>query len=324
MPENNILKIINITKFYGYGLLGLKKFKAVDDVSFTLNLSSPSIFVLAGETGSGKTTLLRIIMGIIQPDSGQVIYRGFNVHKIRGKISKQFRREVQPVFQDPYEAFNPLRKVESYLFNVGTKLLGMEKKEIEEEIDKVLRYVGLSLDKIKGKYPKELSGGELQRVSLARALLVRPKLLLADEPVSMIDASLRVNILNILKSIKQDYGTTIIYVTHDLSTAYYIGDEIGIMYRGSLIEIGSIKEVYSNPLHPYTQQLFDSLLEPDPYIEKKVKIPQIVVTELREFLAIGCKYYYRCPYATNQCKEKPPPMIVIGKSAVKCWLYSKK
>lgn len=324
MQENKSLSINRVSKYYGYGLLGLKKFKAVDNVSFSLDLTTPSIFVLAGETGSGKTTLLRMILAMVKPDEGDIQYKGYNIHRIRGNLVKWYRKEVQPVFQDPYEAFNPLRRVDSYLYDVVIKFIGISDRDlIIEEVDKMLNYVGLNLERVKGKYPHEFSGGELQRISIARALLAKPNLLLADEPVSMIDVSLRVGILNLLRRVKEDFKTSIIYVTHDLSTAYYVGDRIGIMFRGVMVELGPIDKVYNEPLHPYTKQLLNSLLEPDPEIEARITPPKLTSLELKEFLATGCKYSSRCPYMKNICVSQQPPSVSIDSNrVVKCWLYA--
>ncbi|MEM0026947.1 MAG: ABC transporter ATP-binding protein [Ignisphaera sp.] len=322
MAEDNMLIIENVTKLYGYGLLGLRKFKALDSISINIDLRKPSIVVIAGETGSGKTTLLRIIMGMTKPDSGRVLYRGYDVHRLKRYLVKWYRKEVQPVFQDPYEAFNPLRKIDSYFFDTARNLLGLkDRDEIENRIDKVLRHVGLSLDRILGKYPHEFSGGELQRISIARALLTNPKIILADEPVSMLDATLRIGVLNILKNLKEEMNMNIIYVTHDLATAYYIGDYISIMYRGTLIEFGPITKVYHEPKHPYTQALLDSILDPDPATREKVPMIKPSALEVKEFLITGCRYANRCPYAKDICWSKLPPFIKIDDVNVRCWRY---
>ena len=213
--EREALEIVNVTKLYGYGLLGLSKFRALDRVTFTVRLNPPRIFVLAGETGSGKSTLLRIILGMERPDEGNVLYKGYDVHRLPRKLRQWYRREVQAVFQDPYETFNPLRRVDSYLYDTARNFLGInDKRKLDEVVEKTLRFAGLSLEKVRGKYPHEFSGGELQRISIVRALIANPKLLLADEPVSMLDASLRINVLNLLKDIESKLGITIISVSY--------------------------------------------------------------------------------------------------------------
>jgi peptide/nickel transport system ATP-binding protein len=320
---NYLLYVDRVTKFFGYGLLGLRKFKALDEVSLFLPLQEPRLFVLIGETGSGKTTLLRIILRMIEPDMGSVYYKSKNVFKLRSSEVKWYRREVQAIFQDPYETFNPLRTIDSYLFDASKYLLSIGKKEAEALVDETLRFVGLSLDRVKGKRIREFSGGELQRISIARAILTRPSLLLADEPVSMLDASLRVNILNIFKDVRDKLKTSVIYVTHDLATAYYVGDEMAVLYRGVLVESGSIEYVYNDPLHPYTQLLLNSILEPDINIKDRVKPIKLSSIEIKEFLTPGCKFANRCPYVTPKCNKEAPPLIrVDGKRAVRCWLYT--
>ena len=320
--EREALEIVNVTKLYGYGLLGLSKFRALDRVTFTVRLNPPRIFVLAGETGSGKSTLLRIILGMERPDEGNVLYKGYDVHRLPRKLRQWYRREVQAVFQDPYETFNPLRRVDSYLYDTARNFLGInDKRKLDEVVEKTLRFAGLSLEKVRGKYPHEFSGGELQRISIVRALIANPKLLLADEPVSMLDASLRINVLNLLKDIESKLGITIIYVTHDLATAYYVGDEIGVLYRGTLVEYGSIEKVYTEPLHPYTKLLLDSLLEPDPDIKKRVRPIKLSAMEIKEFLIAGCRFANRCPYAEERCWRELPPQVRIGDRYVRCWRY---
>ena len=324
-PRDETLRVEEVTKLYGYGLLGLRKFRALDSVSFTMRLEPPRIFVLAGETGSGKSTLLRIILGMEKPDMGRVLYRGVDIHRMPRHLQKWFRREVQAIFQDPYETFNPLRRVDSYLFDTARRLLGIrDRRRAEEEVEKALEFAGLTLDKVRGKYPHEFSGGELQRISIVRALIARPRLLLADEPVSMLDASLRVNVLNMLKEIETKLGISVIYVTHDLATAYYVGDEIGVLYRGTLVEYGPIEKVFSDPLHPYTKLLLDSLLEPDPGVRERVRPVKLSAMELREYLIEGCRFANRCPYAEEGCWKRLPPMVEVDGRFVRCWRYAKE
>uniref|UniRef100_A0A7C5TFM2 ABC transporter ATP-binding protein n=1 Tax=Ignisphaera aggregans TaxID=334771 RepID=A0A7C5TFM2_9CREN len=322
--NNYLLYVDKVTKLFGYGLLGLRKFKALDEVTISLPSQEPKLFVLIGETGSGKTTLLRIILRMIAPDMGSVYYKGKNVFDMKSSDVKWYRKEVQAIFQDPYETFSPLRTIDSYLFDVSKYLLSINRKEAETLIDETLRFVGLSLDRVKGKRIREFSGGELQRISIARAILSKPGLLLADEPVSMLDASLRVNILNIFKEIKEKLKLSIIYVTHDLVTAYYVGDEMGVLYRGVLVESGPMEHIYKDPLHPYTQLLMNSILEPDIDIKNRIKPVKLSSIEIKEFLAPGCRFASRCPYAMPKCaKEVPPSIIVDGKRIVRCWLHVK-
>lgn len=318
-----LLLVENVSKFYGYGYLGRTKFPAVDNVSFELE-DRPSIFTIAGESGSGKTTLARIILGIVEPSVGRVLYRGRDVHKLKSKDRKWFLREVQAVFQDPYDTFNPLKKVDTYLYETAKNLLGLERDEAEQYIDEILRSVGLSLREVKGKYPDELSGGQLQRVSIARALIPRPRLIVADEPVSMVDASIRMNILNMFKDLKERSNISFIYITHDLATAYYISNYIMIMFRGQIAEIGPADKVLEEKYHPYTRALISAIpsyWEKHKWQSMEFRAPGI---ELKEYIASGCKYATMCPFRKDICTRKRPPMFNVNGVRVACWLYKEE
>jgi len=318
----NLLELRNVTKIFRYGMFGFR-FRAVDRVNLTLK-DKPLILTIAGESGSGKSTLAKIILGIHTPEEGEALYRGRNIHKLRKDELRWFRKEVQAVFQDPYASFNPLKKVYSYLYETVRNIVGIrDRREADKYIDEILRSVGLSLEKVKDKYPSEFSGGELQRVAIARALLTRPRLIIADEPVSMLDASLRVNILNVFRRIREEMGTSFIYITHDLATAYYISDLIAIMYRGTVVERGPIEKVLTKPRHPYTQILLESIPEPEPRKRSEwLKPIRLSGIEEKEFIARGCKFASRCPYATERCFEQEPPEVTVEDVVVKCWLYA--
>lgn len=320
--EPMLLEVRGVVKFFRYGLFGFR-FRAVDNVSLSM-VDKPLILTLAGESGSGKTTLARMILGIYTPDSGEILYRGRDINRLGNNEIKWFRKEVQAVFQDPYASFNPYRRVYTYFRSTAEYLLGLKGSDIDLYIDEILQHVGLRLSDIRDKYPHEFSGGELQRLSIARALLTKPRLIVADEPVSMLDASLRVNIVNMFKEFKEKLGVSFIYVTHDLSTAYYISDLIAIMYRGAIVEQGPVERVLSEPLHPYTQTLLSSIPKPDPHA-REVYLSEIRLSseaEEKEFILKGCKYASRCPFAMEICwKERPPEFIVGQGRGVACWLY---
>lgn len=318
-----LLEARNVTMVFRIGgLIFGSKLTAVDNVTLTLEEDEAKVVSLVGESGSGKTTLSRILLGLIKPTRGTVFYRGNDLFKLKGSRLMEFRKEVQPIFQNPFEAFNILKKVDRYL--MGTALnygIAEDEREAEKKVDEALHIVGLSLEEVKGKYPHEFSGGELQRVSIARALITDPKVLIADEPVSMIDASLRMEVINILLDLKRERKMSILYITHDLATAYYVSDEIAVMYRGSIIEYGSAGEVLTKPLHPYTKILLECLPKPDPKNRWKEEI-KLSGLEVKEFEALGCKFANRCPHATNQCFQERPPTINIGGRLVACRLFT--
>jgi ABC-type oligopeptide transport system ATPase subunit len=266
----DLLAVDRVTKSYAFGgLFGRGAFNAVDDVSFTLETARPEIFTIVGESGSGKTTLARMVLDLIAPTAGAIRFRGTNLSTFRGAgARKDFMRHVQPIFQNPFEAFNPLKRVDRYLFMTARRFADARTTAaIEAYTDAALQKVGLSLAEVKGRFPHELSGGQLQRTAIARALIPGPALIVADEPVSMVDASLRISIVNLFKTLRDDLRVSIIYITHDLATAYYISDRIIIMQKGKAVEGGDARTVLAAPKHPYSQLLRDSVLSIDGAIE---------------------------------------------------------
>jgi len=259
---SSLLEVANVSKrFQMGGILGRQEVRAVDQVSFAIAADKPEIFTIIGESGSGKTTLARMILGLERPSEGSILFRGEPVHHERRADRLKFMANVQPVFQNPFEAFNPLKRVDRYLQSTAPRFLGShDKAAIDAAMDGALQKVGLSLAEIGGRFPHELSGGQLQRVAIARALIPNPPLLIADEPVSMVDASLRMAIVNLLKSLRDDLGVSVIYITHDLATAYYISDRLIIMQKGRVVEMGPARTVLDRPEHPYSQLLKASVL----------------------------------------------------------------
>ncbi len=292
------------------------KLVAVDDVNFHVN--KDEIFTLAGESGCGKSTVSKMLLGFLEPNEGKVYYKGEDISNLKKwKDKKGFMKEVQSIFQNPFETFNPLRKVDSYLYDTQ-KHYGMNHKG--RVVEESLEAVGLDISEVKGRYPNEFSGGQLQRISIARALITRPSLLVADEPVSMVDASLRMSIVNLFKELRDKRHVSVLYITHDLATAYYVSDRIGIMFRGNIIEMGDVEDVLMNPKHPYTQMLKESIPEADP---KKKWTERISIKELEteEYMRKGCKFAGRCPYVMEKCKDNMPEEISVENRMVRCWLY---
>jgi len=326
MVDGNLFDVQRVSVvFHIGGLLGGVKLVAVNDVSFTLSRENAEIFTIAGESGSGKTTLSRLLLGDLHPTTGKVFFEGRDLTEFRSRTElKAFIKKVQPVFQNPFETFNPLRRVEAYLFDTAFNFgVAHTMKEATMVVDHALQQVGLSLVEVSKRYPHELSGGQIQRISIARALIPRPRVILADEPVSMVDASLRMEIVNLFRKLRDEDKVSVIYITHDLATAYYISDRIAIMLRGNIVEAGPVEEVLVTPMHPYSQLLKESVPEPEPEDKDAwAKHISLGVTEVKEYNQLGCKFAGRCPHVMDICHQVDPPDIQIGQRIVKCYLYT--
>jgi ABC-type glutathione transport system ATPase component len=261
-----LLEVDGVTRVYSSGgLLARRRVVAVDGVDLRLDEGKPEIVTVIGESGSGKTTLARMILNMVSPTAGAIRFRGTDLRQVRGTAARlAFMRQVQPIFQNPFEAFNPMKRVDRYLFATARHMAGLTAPaDIEAAADRALRDVGLSLAEVRRRYPHELSGGQLQRVAIARALVSRPALLVADEPVSMIDASLRASIVSLLRGLCVRTGVSIIYITHDLATAYSVSDRILIMRLGKVVESGPARAVLDDPQHEYSRLLKSSVLSPE-------------------------------------------------------------
>jgi peptide/nickel transport system ATP-binding protein len=328
MNANSTGKLLDVqhvmVSFHIGSILGGTRLVAVNDISFSLDSDRPEIFTLAGESGSGKTTLARLLLHDLDPTTGKVLFEGRDLATIKArKDAMGFMKKVQPVFQNPFETFSPLRHVEEYLYDTAVNF-GMARRRGDAALiaDEALRQVGLSLEEVSKRYPHELSGGQIQRVSVARALIPHPRLILADEPVSMVDASLRMAIVNVFRKLRDEQQVSVIYITHDLATAYYISDRIAIMLRGFIVEAGPVEMVLDRPLHPYTQLLKESIPQPVPEQGSAWATHiDLGTTEVKEYGRIGCKFAGRCPHVMDICRQADPPDVQADGRTVKCYLY---
>jgi ABC-type oligopeptide transport system ATPase subunit len=284
-----LLEVDRVGKTYTMGgLLSRHRIRAVDQVSFTLEAGRPEIFTIIGESGSGKSTVARMILNAVPPSDGAIRFAGTELTAIRSRRDRlAFMKRVQPIFQNPFEAFNPLKRVDRYLFITARRFnAAADAGEVEAQADGALKKVGLSLAEVKGRFPHELSGGQLQRIAVARALISGPSLIVADEPVSMVDASLRTSIVNLFMALRDDLKVSIIYITHDLATAYYISDRIIIMQKGRVVESGAARAVLSNPQHPYSILLKNAVLSPEAAGSSDILAsPDLLLQEEEEALA---------------------------------------
>jgi peptide/nickel transport system ATP-binding protein len=282
---------------------------AVDDVSFTLRPGT--ITALVGESGSGKSTVARLLARLYAPTAGSVIYRGKDVARDRSRRSVlRYRSQVQMIFQDPFGSLNPVKTIRHHLER-PLRIHGIvERDEIENQVHELLRTVGLvPPGHVADKYPHELSGGQRQRVAIARTLAVEPVVLLADEPTSMLDVSIRIGILNLMLKLKEERDIAFLYVTHDLASARYLADDILVMYAGQIVEQGPIERVLADPLHPYTRLLLSAAADPEAGVETKR-------IEVRKGLASaavdppdGCRFVGRCPLAIDVCSRVTPALV---------------
>ena len=317
---SEILKVENLKKYFvKKSLFSSKKsvVKAADDISFSVEKGE--VFALAAESGSGKSPIASLIMKAIEADSGKIIFDGEEIKNDSKSLAK-IRMKCQMVHQDPYDSINPRMKIYD-IISEPLEIHGVgNKAERQSRVLDTLREVRLEpAEDIAKKYPHMLSGGQRQRIVLARALVLKPKVIIADEPVSMLDVSIRAEVLELMKDLQEKHDITFIYITHDLATARHFGTRIAILYLGKIVEIGPIDEVLLHPKHPYTQALIDALSIPDPenlHKEKKIRINEPLDIDVYE----GCRFRARCPYAIEKCIEEPPLEIKGGERKVACFV----
>jgi peptide/nickel transport system ATP-binding protein len=321
-----LLEVQSVGKVFRQGILKKQELVALEDFSLTVESDRPSITTIAGESGSGKTTLASLVLGLLAPSSGQVLYKGKNVWEMTKEEWVTYRRDVQAIFQDPFEVYNPFYKVDHVLEMVVRNFhLAKEKADARRIISDALELLGLKPEDVLGKYPHQLSGGQRQRIMVARAFLSHPKLIVADEPVSMVDASLRALILENMLRLKNEFGISFLYITHDLSTAFQVSDNIYILYLGRVAEHGDVTKIIPDPQHPYTQLLVGSVpkADPDAYWEGRVELP--LEDEIRRQSREQCLFAPRCPFVLPRCRQSRPPSYVVGPERyAACFLHEDK
>ncbi|NJE26777.1 ABC transporter ATP-binding protein [Thermococcus sp. MV5] len=320
-----VLEVKHLKKYFPVkGLFFTKGYvKAVDDISF--EIYKGETFGLVGESGCGKTTTGRTILRLIEPTSGEIIFKGKNVTELKGEELKQFRKDAQIMFQDPYSSLNPRQTVFEIIME-PVRFHGIHVDDPEEFVVKLLESVGLNETHLY-RYPHEFSGGQRQRIALARLLALKPEFIVLDEPTSALDVSVQANILNMLKDLQYDFGFTYLFISHDLGVVKYMSHRMGVMYLGKLVEVGPAERIFENPLHPYTQFLLSAIPVPDPELAEELKAKrQKISGEPPSPInpPSGCRFHPRCPYAKSICKTDEPPLVEVEKDHyVACWLYSK-
>ena len=317
---DEILRIEHLSKFFiKKGIFSKKTItvKAVDDISFSLKKGE--VFVLAGESGSGKSTIAKLILKSIHADSGKILFENQEIKNDKKSLEK-IRMNCQMIQQDPYDSVNPRMNISDIISEpLEIHKIG-SKEDRRNRVVEVLHEVKLEpAEEMLKKYPHMLSGGQRQRVVLARALALRPKIILADEPVSMLDVSIRAEMLELMQELQRKYQISFIYITHDLATARYFGQKIGILYLGKIVEMGLIDDVLLKPKHPYTQALMDAISEPDPENlnrNKKIRINEPLDIDVY----LGCRFRARCPYAIEKCKTEPNLENIENEHLVSCYV----
>jgi oligopeptide/dipeptide ABC transporter ATP-binding protein len=322
--DGPLLELKDVTKVFQSGIRRSEANTtvALRNVSLSVPGDRATAIAVAGESGSGKTTMARLLLGFIRPTSGRILYDGVDVAHMSREQHRRYRREVQPIFQDPFEVYNPFYRADHVLTtplrNFG---LAPDGNEARRRIEEALEMVGLRPRETLGRYPHELSGGQRQRIMVARALLLRPRIIMADEPVSMVDASLRATILDELRKLTTEFGISLVYITHDLTTAYQVCDDIIVLYQGSVVEAGSVERVILDPQHPYTRLLVSSIPLPDrsrQWGADEVPVPEASAGRSTQ----GCRFAPRCPYAMEECWSQVPPLFRIDdERAAACFLH---
>ncbi|MEB2266051.1 ATP-binding cassette domain-containing protein [Priestia megaterium] len=322
MATKHLLEVKQLSKYFS--ITNKQVLKAVDGVSF--HISKGETFGLVGESGCGKSTAGRTIIGLYNRTSGEVLYKGKNVHELSEKEKFAFHRNMQMIFQDPYASLNPRSTVKEIISEpMEVHGLYSNKKEMLNRVYELLEDVGLNRDHA-NRYPHEFSGGQRQRIGIARALALNPECIISDEPISALDVSVQAQVVNLLKKLQKEKGLTYLFIAHDLSMVKHISNRIGVMYLGHLVELTTSSELYQKPLHPYTQALLSAIPIPDPDVEdnrKRIVLKGELPSPINP--PSGCVFNTRCPLAVAACKtQKPEWQEVEDNHFVACHLYNQK
>jgi len=312
----SVLRVERLTKHFPAreGLLGRASVHAVDDVSFEIR--EGETFGLVGESGSGKTTLGRCILRLVEPTSGRIWFEGQDITALRGGALRKVRLRIQAVFQNPTGSLNPRMRAGAAIAEPLRVHGGLSREEAEAQVPKLLARVGLHQE-VAGKFPHELSGGQCQRLAIARALAVEPKFIVLDEPTSSLDVSVQAQIVNLLKDLQRDLGLTYLFITHDLSLVSYLADRVAVMYLGKLMEIGDALDVMEHASHPYIRALLSAVPVPDPDRKRgRIVLPGEIPSALSP--PSGCRFRTRCPWAQTRCAAEEPLLREVGKTLAAC------
>jgi len=314
--DTDILQVNNLKMYFPVNSRGIiprhvADVKAVDDITF--NVKAGETLGIVGESGCGKTTVGRSVMQVYDLTGGEVIFEGQDISKLKAKEMRQMRQRMQMIFQDPYSSLNP-RMTAGSIIGEPIKIHNMSKTKAEyaEQVEELLRVVGLN-PYMRDRYPHEFSGGQRQRIGIARALAVRPSLIIADEPVSALDVSIQAQVINLMQDLQEQFSLTYMFIAHDLSVVRHISDRIAVMYLGKIVEIATRDELYENPLHPYTKALLSAVPIPDPVVERsreRIVLEGDVPSPIAP--PSGCRFHTRCPIAIDQCSEEDPEFRNVG------------
>lgn len=330
--EPPLMEVRNLKVYYPVrkGMFGgVAYVKAVDGVSLVLDRGD--IFTLVGESGCGKTTLGKTIVGLVKPTGGEILYKGKNILKLNKREYLEYRRNVQIIHQDPFSSLNPTKTVfQTLSFPLKRWGIARSRRDLIEKVSELLSLVGLKPpEDFLFKYPHQLSGGQRQRVVVARAISVNPELIMADEPITMIDVSLRIGILDLLLDLQKRFNTAYLFITHDFGAARYFaakgGGLIAVMYLGKIVEVGPAEDVIHDPLHPYTKVLMSAVPVPDPELSRKKKLLKLKSLDIPSPMnpPPGCRFNTRCPFSKPKCEKEEPPLVEVRKRHwAACWLYT--